>query len=110
MKINLLLIISIFIINPLFGQTANTIKGIVKDAARTALVGGNVYEKGTTNGVSVDADGKFVIQVNSTSSIIEVSCMGYTPKELKVSEILTSNGDLINPDASELVVELVEGT
>lgn len=87
----------------------NKISGVVKDATGAPLVGANVYEKGTTRGVSVDTDGKFEITYSSANSVIVVSYLGYQSKEFKVAEILKSGPEGKGIDG-QLDVELLEGT
>lgn len=60
------------------------ITGVICDAAGS-IIGANVIEKGTTNGVITDLDGKFSIEAGS-KSILQISCIGYTTQELLVGE------------------------
>ena len=60
-----------------------TVKGKVVDENGESLPGANVQEKGTTNGVITDADGKFSISVPSDATLI-VSFVGYLSEELTV--------------------------
>ncbi|MFH4963589.1 TonB-dependent receptor [Gaetbulibacter sp. M235] len=56
----------------------STITGTVMDADLNApLPGANIIEKGTTNGVSTDFDGKFSLTTQATSGQIVVSYVGY---------------------------------
>jgi len=56
----------------------STITGTVMDADLNApLPGANIIEKGTTNGVSSDFDGKFTLTTQATSGQIVVSYVGY---------------------------------
>ena len=67
-------------------QEKNTITGTVIDAIdKLPIPGANVVEKGTSNGVSTDVTGKFNIKANKTNGILQVSFMGYTTKEYKLS-------------------------
>ena len=53
-----------------------TIKGTVVDPEGIPVIGANVLEKGTTNGVITDFDGNFSLQV-SGDCILEISFVGY---------------------------------
>ncbi|MDR1723631.1 MAG: carboxypeptidase-like regulatory domain-containing protein, partial [Tannerella sp.] len=64
-----------------FGQ--KVIKGHVIDATGEAVIGANVVEKGTTNGISTDADGRFTLTVGN-NAVIRVSFIGYVPQEVTV--------------------------
>lgn len=58
-------------------QQKKRITGIVKDSEGNPVIGANVVEKGTTNGTITDLDGKFVLEIAS-SSLLEFSYIGYT--------------------------------
>ena len=62
------------------------IKGIVSDASGIPLLGATVIEKGTTNGVQTDFDGKFSLTVTDSESLIVISYLGYITQEIKVSQ------------------------
>lgn len=56
----------------------STISGVVIDAEiNSPLPGANIVEKGTTNGVSSDFDGKFTLTTETTSGQVVVSYVGY---------------------------------
>ena len=65
------------------------IKGTVSDAFGP-LLGANVLEKGTTNGVQTDFDGNYTLNV-SAGAILVVSYVGYKTKEVPVSNQSTIN-------------------
>ena len=56
-------------------QQTIKVTGTVKDASGMEVIGANVIEKGTTNGVITDLDGKFSLNV-APGSIIEISYIG----------------------------------
>ena len=53
-----------------------TVKGTVTDATGEPVIGANVLEKGTTNGVITDIDGNFQLQT-SRGAILQVSFVGF---------------------------------
>ncbi|MCF2494222.1 SusC/RagA family TonB-linked outer membrane protein [Dyadobacter chenhuakuii] len=59
-----------------------TITGTVTDENNAGIPGVNVLEKGTTNGVVSDANGKYSIQVKGAGSVLVFSYIGYITKEL----------------------------
>ena len=59
------------------------VTGIVKDEKGEPIIGANVVEKGTTNGIITDIDGNFELNVAS-SSMLEISYIGYISQEIKV--------------------------
>ena len=77
------------IILKLPGQSQNNqsrkVTGIVKDQNGEPIIGVNVIEKGTTNGIVTDADGKYELTV-SPGSILLFSYIGYNTQEIKVGK------------------------
>ncbi len=66
----------------LFAQT-KTITGKISDAStKEALIGASIAVKGTTIGVTTDADGKFQLDVPETAKSLIISYVGYEQKEL----------------------------
>ena len=63
-------------------QQAKKITGTVTDAMGP-VIGANVLEKGTTNGVIADIDGNFTLNVQPGATIV-VSFIGYQPQEIVV--------------------------
>ncbi|PIB30424.1 hypothetical protein BFP77_04575 [Maribacter sp. 4U21] len=61
-------------------QTAIT--GTIVDSDGQPLPGANVIEKGTTNGVQSDFDGKFSISVSNSNAILVISYIGFATKEV----------------------------
>ncbi len=71
---------------------AQTIEGVVQDESGP-LPGATVVEKGTTNGVTTDFDGKFTLKVKQNNGILKISFVGMLAKEVpfNVSGTETSN-------------------
>lgn len=59
------------------------VTGVVYDQNGVPVIGANVIEKGTTNGVITDIDGKFNLTV-SDKAIIQVSYIGYIGQEVTI--------------------------
>ena len=65
------------------------VKGVVVDSTGTPVVGAAVVEQGTTNGVSTDVNGQYVLKVNSSESVVTISYIGYLTQSLAAnSELL----------------------
>ncbi len=64
-------------------DTPIKITGIVIDESGIPVIGANVVEKGTTNGITTDIDGNFSFSVSSGSTLT-VSYIGYKPQEIRV--------------------------
>jgi len=59
------------------------VKGVVCDAQGEAIVGVNIIEKGTMNGVTTDRRGKFSLEVDLHGTLI-VSFVGYRTRIIPV--------------------------
>jgi TonB-linked SusC/RagA family outer membrane protein len=63
-----------------------TVSGIVKDGETgMGLPGANIMEKGTSNGVVTDSDGKYVINVSDNNSVLIFSFVGFATQEVAVN-------------------------
>ncbi|NDV59015.1 TonB-dependent receptor [Bacteroides sp. 519] len=60
------------------------LKGTVVDNTKEPIIGANVMEKGTTNGLITDIYGNFSLNVNPQSTIV-VSYMGYKTQEIPLN-------------------------
>ncbi len=70
-----------------------TVSGTVTDNSGSPLPGVNVIEKGTSNGVATDANGKFNLNVSNGSTLI-FSFVGFQPREVKVVGGVTDLGNI----------------
>src|SRR5690606_29597381 len=61
------------------------IGGNVTDASGVPLVGANIIEKGTNNGVTADFDGNFSIAISNQTAVLVVSYLGFDSKEVTVN-------------------------
>ena len=78
-------------------QNKKQISGVVTDEKGEPIIGANVVEKGTTNGIITDLDGKFTLEI-VPGAIVQISYIGYNTQEVKVG------------NQSSLAVKLVEDT
>lgn len=62
------------------------VSGIVTDMNNVPLGGANVIEKGTTNGVVTDFDGRFEIQVKGSESVLSFSFIGFKSKNIVIGD------------------------
>ena len=87
------------------------VSGVVKDAAGLPVIGANVVEKGTTNGVFSDVDGKYELKVTGKSPVIQFSYVGYVTQEIPVGTKTTIDVTLEEDKAQlEEVVVIGYGT
>ncbi|WP_256007116.1 SusC/RagA family TonB-linked outer membrane protein [Pedobacter deserti] len=81
------------------------VSGTVSETSGEGIPGVTVTEKGTSNGVSTDANGKFALTVKPGATLV-VRSIGYTTQEIAVGESSTINVTLQedNTQLSEVVV------
>ena len=61
---------------------AQQIKGTVLDENGEPIIGANVVEKGTTNGMVTDLDGHYTLSVSNVEhAVLQFSYIGYNTKE-----------------------------
>jgi TonB-linked SusC/RagA family outer membrane protein len=65
-------------------QQVLTVKGVVTDENGEAIIGANVMEKGTNNGVITNMDGEFELTVLASSTLV-ISYVGYQSINVPVS-------------------------
>lgn len=78
------------------------VKGKVITPSGEAIIGANVLEKGTSNGVITDLDGNFSLKVEN-GAILVFSYIGYTPQELKAKASM----EVVLEEDTELLDEVV---
>ena len=83
---------------------AQTITGKITDTQGEAIPFANVIEKGTSNGTTADGNGDFSINLSTLPATIVVSSLGYTTKEVQV----TDTSQAVNVSLSEDTVGLDE--
>jgi len=86
-------------------QTGTSISGKIIDK-QGALPGVSVVEKGTSNGTTTDAEGKFTLQLSAGAKTITVSSVGYVAQDVDVTNKSTVNITLTEDEKtlSEVVV------
>ena len=81
-----------------------TVKGIVKDNLGESVIGANVTEKGTTNGMITDLDGNFSLTVQKNATL-EISYIGYVTQEIAIKG--NTNLNIILKEDSKALEEVV---
>lgn len=69
----------------LYAQNSQIVRGTVRDEKGQPLSGVSVSVKGTTNGTTTDAAGKFSINVPNADAVLVFTNVGFDPKEVKAS-------------------------
>lgn len=85
-------------------QTGKRITGTITDENGDPIIGANVVEKGTTNGVITDMDGKFSLSV-AENAVLQMSYIGYVPQEMKVGN--QTNLSIVLREDSQTLEEVV---
>lgn len=62
-----------------------TLTGVVVDENEEPVIGANVVEKGTTNGVITDIDGKFSLSIPDNTTL-KISYIGYLSREIVITD------------------------
>lgn len=83
----------------LFAQV--TVSGVIVDQSNEPLIGATILEKGTSNGVVTDIDGRFTISVQGSSSVLQISSLGFATQEIPVGTRTQFNVTL-QEDVAEL--------
>lgn len=85
--------------SPAMAQAQIKVHGIVSDDSGEPLIGATIKEKGTTNGISTDIDGKYSLTVKPGAVLI-FSYVGYASVEKKVT------GETLNVTLKESSTQL----
>ena len=67
------------------------IAGVITDSKGQPLPSANIVEKGTTNGVTTDFDGKFSITISNENATLVISYIGFDTQEIKINGESTIN-------------------
>ncbi|MFC5411097.1 SusC/RagA family TonB-linked outer membrane protein [Larkinella bovis] len=94
--------------NSIASQVAIDVTGTVTDESGAGLPGVNVVVKGSTQGTTTDADGKFRISVPDTRATLVFSSVGYLKQEVVVGG-QTSLSIRLKPDDQTLSEVVVVG-
>lgn len=84
------------------------VNGTVTDALGEPLLGATVLEKGTSNGVSTDFDGRFTIDLKNENAVLVVSYIGFITQEIAIANRTSFEVSLV-ADVSSLNEVVVIG-
>ena len=85
-------------------QQKKIVTGTITDNTGEAVIGANVVEQGTTNGVISDIDGKFSLNV-ANNATLNISYIGYVAQQVSVAGKTTV--DVILQDDTQALEEVV---
>lgn len=86
-------------------QQTVTVTGVVKDKSGEPIIGANILEKGTANGMITNVDGQYTLKVKDANSVLSVSYIGYKTQEITVGN--KRKIDIVLADDTELLDEVV---
>ncbi len=93
---------------PVFLFAQNVITGTVSTANGEVVPFANVIEKGTTNGVTANIDGKYSIEVENLPVVLEYSSLGFTTFQQSVGRAGATNV-VLQADAQALEEVVITG-
>ncbi|ALJ05369.1 hypothetical protein APS56_09640 [Pseudalgibacter alginicilyticus] len=86
----------------------NEVTGTILDESGIPLLGANVTEKGTSNGVVTDLNGSYSITLKNAHAVLQFSYVGYVTQEVEIGNQSIVNIKLL-PDNDKLDEVLVIG-
>lgn len=98
-----------------FGFSINTwaqkteVSGVILDDKGIPLPAANVLEKGTTNNVTTDFDGKFRISASNKDATLIISYIGFEDQSLKLDGAKTNYSIKLQPNTTNLEQVVVVG-
>lgn len=78
------IILSIAAKNTVRQNVGRTVSGTITDEQGEPLMGVSIVEKGTSNGVITDMDGKYKLNLQGDNPVLAFSFIGYVPQEVQV--------------------------
>jgi TonB-linked SusC/RagA family outer membrane protein len=75
----------------IFQQSGKRITGTVTDTDGETIIGANIVEKGTMNGVITDIDGHFSLNIAGEEAVLQISYIGYMMQNITVGNQTTLN-------------------
>ncbi|QSB29150.1 TonB-dependent receptor [Flavobacterium sp. CLA17] len=108
-KLKLLLLAFCFCFSINTWAQKTEVSGVVLDDKGIPLPAANVLEKGTTNSVTTDFDGKFKFSASNKNATLIVSYMGFEDLTLKLEETKTNYSIKLQPTTNSLEQVVVVG-
>mgnify|MGYP000133265252 CR=1 FL=1 len=91
-----IVVFALLLLNSTLAFAQSQVNGIVTDKTGEPLIGVNVVEKGTTNGVITDFNGQFTLNV-AQGKVLVFSYVGYTTQEITVkgASLIGNGADIL---------------
>ena len=114
-KFRTIINVAAFVLLSSWVYAQSTVTGVIMDSeTNTPLPGANIIEKGTSNGVTSDFDGKFTLTTKSDTGQIVISYVGYTPRtiafngDMNIGEVQLTIDNLLSEVIVTGVVDLAK--
>jgi len=102
-------VFSALLVSPNAWAQSREVTGTVTSSDdNTTMPGVNILIKGTSTGTITDANGKFTLNVDNNSAVLEISSIGYATQEIVVGTQSVFNV-VMAPDAKSLAEVVVVG-
>ena len=98
-----MILLALLLLNSAVAFAQSKVSGLVTDKTGEPLIGVNVLEKGTTNGMITNIDGKFVLNVAKGKTLV-ISYVGYKTQEVVVN---SATLNVVLEEDSETLEEVV---
>jgi TonB-linked SusC/RagA family outer membrane protein len=106
MKYSLLITTFLLFTTISFAQNFDVKGTLIEEDTNFPLLGASVIQKGTSNGVISDFDGNFSIDGIPMNAVLEISYLGFKPKEVTItsSQFLTIRLETDSESLDEIIV------
>ncbi|MFT5238739.1 MAG: hypothetical protein ACI9M9_002352, partial [Flavobacteriaceae bacterium] len=106
MKYSLLITTFLLFTTISFAQNFDVKGTLIEEDTNFPLLGASVIQKGTSNGVISDFDGNFSIDGIPMNAVLEISYLGFKPKEVTItsSQFLTIRLETDSESLDEVIV------
>lgn len=85
------------------------LSGKVTDSSGAGIPGAGIIISGTSKGTISDVDGNWTLDTQDGNLVLEISCLGYTPESVKVTESTNTVNVTLNEDNMMLEETIVVG-
>jgi len=89
------------------GENTYALHGVINDSDGVSIPGATVTQKGTTNMVHTDQNGRFAIYVSDSNNTLVFSYLGYEQKEVKYSKAATGTAIVVSLAPSKALLQEV---
>ena len=100
------LLLIILVLASFLGTAQTKISGVVADAAGDPIPFANVVFVGSTEGTITNENGRFYLESNDTYTLVRVSFVGYTAKDITLSQRVNYDMQISLEEESDALEEV----